>query len=199
MVEKKNHKKYLIYASYAKLLHGGRHHGYLQTNYRMMTSTWLLGTFAGIGFLMSSFNTLPFDHLIGVACACIIGIVGIYLLWYADTFIQELLLDINVVEGLILERKYKWLPQIHHTFLHLYKNSNARFVKVLFFIGCKGILVFVFLMSLGFYVYRINPGFVFFLLPACLLLFCLSTAYMVSKTGKIQEFMEYLTRVDKQR
>ena len=129
-----------VCAAYSHLLSATRHHGSLQTNYRIMASSWLLATFAAIGFLLSEDDLLPFDHLLGVLLACILGIIGIYLLWYEDTFVQELLLDINVVEALQLEKHYEWLPQVHHCFLHLYKKTNARVVKVLFFIGCKSIL-----------------------------------------------------------
>lgn len=199
MGELGNDPKNLVFASYAKLLQGGRYHGTLQTKYRVMCSTWLLASFAAIGFLLSQDNLLPFDPLIGVSLISLIGIIGIYILWYADTFVEELLLDINVVEGLRLEMENPWMPQVHHTFLHLYKNTNARIVKVLFFIGCKSILLVSGSISLFLYFYsRSFIGLVATVVGFMVLNF-LSSHLMIAKAGKIQEFMDFLWRVDERR
>lgn len=171
----------------------------MQTGYRITASSWLLASFAAIGFLLSKDNILPFDHLLGVVYTCILGIIGLYLLWYADTFVEELLLDINVVEALRLEKKHPWLPQVHHSFLHLYKTTNARFVKVLFFIGCKSILIFIMGISMALYLDRYNYILIFTAVGLCILLNFVSSKFMLYKAGKIQEFMEYLDHVDEQR
>lgn len=194
--KKKTPEKILIYGAYSKLLSGGRYHGTIQANYRLIASTWLLATFAAIGFLLSKDNILPFNHLIAVPIACSLGIIGLYLIWYEDTFVQELLLDINVVEALELENEYPWLPQMHHRFLNLYQNTNARYVKVLFFIGCKSILFFIMAVSLGIYLYKISILWMFFSVFGCLILNYASSLYMKHKAGEIQEFMEFLANVD---
>lgn len=192
-------KKQLLSGVYSKLLQGGRHHGGIQTSYRIIASSWLLATFAAIGFFLSKDNILPFSHLLGVALICLIGIIGLYLLWYEDTFVQELLLDMNVVEALRLEKEYSWLPQVHHCFLHLYKTTNARIVKVLFFIGCKSILVVIMGISLAIYFYNWNMVLTFVSISGCLILGYVSSIFMIQKAGKIQEFMGFLTDVDKRR
>ena len=194
-----NDPKKLVYASYSKVLQGGRYHGAIQTKYRVMCSTWLLATFAAIGFLLFRDGLLPFNHLIGIALITLVGIAGIYILWYADTFVEELLLDINVVEGLRLEKENPGIPQVHHNFLHLYKNSNARIVKVLFFIGCKSILIFTAAIDLAFYFYRTSLLLSLSSIIGCIILNLISSRYMIAKAGKIQEFMEFLWRMDERR
>ena len=199
MDQEKKHIKFLAYGTYSRILNGGRHHGAIQTGYRIIASSWLLATFAGIGFLLSSDNILPFNHLLGVSVLCMIGITGLYLTWYEDTFVQEMLLDINVVEGLRLEKQFSWLPQVHHCFLRLYQTTNARFVKVLFFIGCKSILFFIMWSSLAIYFYKFS-----YILSLTLVLLFFFTNYisskiMIYKAGEIQEFMEFLNDVDERR
>ncbi len=195
-MNQKTKNRVLIYGVYSKLLNGGRYHGAFQTKYRILASSWLLATFVAIGFLLSKDNLLPFSHLIAVTIICVIGILGLYLLWYEDTFVQELLLDINVVEALELEKRNSWIPQLHHRFLHLYKNTNARFVKVLFFIGCKSILFFIMACSLAIYLYQLSYLWMTLVILVCVFLNYISSQYMIRKTGKIQELMEFLTDVD---
>lgn len=196
---KKIDKKSLVYASYSKVLQGGRYHGAIQTKYRVLCSSWLLATFAAVGFLLSKENLLPLDHLLAAAIICVIGMIGIYILWYADTFVEELLLDINVVEGLRIEKENPWAPQIHNTFLHLYKHTHARIVKVLFFIGCKSILMFTFGLTIAFYFYKMSTFLTISSILFCIILNILSSKYMIAKAGKIQDFMEFLWCTDERR
>lgn len=195
----KKEEKIYLYAAYSKLLQGGRIHGATQTKYRILCSSWLLATFAAIGFLLSKDNILPFNHILGIVIISIIGVSGIYILWYADTFIEEMLLDINVVEGLRLEKEHPWLPQVHNSFLHLYKTTNARIVKVLYFIGCKTILIMIIAFSLLIYFYNTNLLASIFSFFTIFILNILSSKYMISKAGKIHDFMDFLWRVDEQR
>lgn len=198
-LKKSGHEPFLIFSAYSKLLNTARHHGAFQSSYRLIASSWLLATFVAIGFLLSKDNILPFEHILGVPLICSLGIIGLYLIWYEDTVIQETLLDINVVEALELEKLYPWLPQLHHRFLKLYKSTNARFVKVLFFIGCTSILFFIMTIALAIYLYDLNIILMILIVFSCLLLNAFSAYYMIYKAGKIQEFMEYLTNVDERR
>lgn len=189
-------RRYFIYGAYSKVLSGARHHASLQANYRIMASTWLLATFSAIGFLLSVDELLPFDHLLAVVFICFIGITGLYFLWYEDTVVQELLLDMHVVEGLSLEKKHLWLPQLHHCFLHLYKKGQTPIVKVLFFIGCKTILIIIMTISLCMYLYPKHIILILFSILFFLIFNYYSSKFMLYKTAKIEEFLEYLTNVD---
>lgn len=146
-------RRLLVFAVYSKLLNAARHHGMLQTNYRLIASTWLLATFAAIGLILSAEEALPFNDFLSVAIVSLIGDFGLLLLWYEDSVVQELLLDLNVLEAFNLEKKERWLPQLHHTFVHLYSKHSILRVKVVFFSGCKTILLFLTTISLAIYFY----------------------------------------------
>lgn len=190
MTESKNQKAFLIYGAYSKVLNGARHHGNLQTSYRIVASSWLLATFIAIGFILSTDNILPFDQMIAVALICALGITGLYLIWYEDTIVQDLLLDINVLEALRIETKHKSLPQIHHRFLNLYKRTNAKYAKVIFYVGCTIILFFIITISLAVYFSKINQFSMFLSIILTLLINYLSGHYMVIKAGKIEKIIK---------
>lgn len=194
--ELKQHKKLLIYGVYSKLLSAGRHHGAIQTNFRIIGSTWLLACFVGAGFLLTVDNILPFSHLLGVAGICLIGIFGLYLIWYEDTYVQELLLDINVLEAIRLEKKYEWLPKVHLCFLHLYSKGSTPLTKIFFFIGCKTILIIIMTIVLAFYFYKYGVFWTSFLVIGMLCLNFLSSRFMIKRAGEINDFMEFLNDAD---
>ncbi len=177
---------------YAQLLAGGRHYGELQTQYRIIASTWLLATFAAIGFLLSADNILPFDHLLGVVLISNIGIVGIYLIWYEDTVIQELLLDLFVIDAVRLENQNKWLPQVHNRFIRLSKGET---VKEMFFIGCKTILLFIMGLSLVAYFYNISILLMGAFALICVLFNYVSSRYMLKKASKIRDYLEFFVKL----
>lgn len=189
-------KRLLIYGVYSKLLSAGRHHGAIQTNFRIIGSTWLLACFAGAGFLLTIDNILPFSHLLGVAGVCLVGIFGLYLIWYEDTYVQELLLDINVVEAIRLEKKYKWIPKVHLCFLHLYSKGSTPLTKIFFFIGCKTILIIIMAIVLGFYFYNISVYLMYLTVIFLLFLNYFSSRFMIKKAGEINNFMEFLNDAD---
>jgi hypothetical protein len=95
-----------------------RHFNDLQSRYRAMASTWLLAAFIGIGFVISEERlALQFDPLLLVSAIGVAGTVGILLLWMIDLMVYHRLLESVFFEGIKLEDKYSWLPQIRHGML----------------------------------------------------------------------------------
>ncbi len=91
-----------------------RHFNNLQTAYRTMASTWLLSSFAAIGYILSK-EFLPDigrEPLIGAVGA--LGAIGIVLLWVLDARVYQQLLASCFVEGYLLENEYPWLPPVRH-------------------------------------------------------------------------------------
>lgn len=96
-----------------------RHFNQLQSRYRTLASTWLLATFAAIGFLLSTPITPPQDIeqlVIGVALA---GATGMVLLWILDVLVYHELLVAGYVAGTDLEASFTWLPPVRSTFAKL--------------------------------------------------------------------------------
>jgi hypothetical protein len=110
-----------------------QHFNQIQSNYRGLASTWLLATFAGIGFVWSvNYNpVLPADLLIaGIAVA---GSLGIFLLWNLDHNVYHGLLDSVFVEGLRLENKHIWLPQVRHNMMRVEESGKTVFFYIFLF------------------------------------------------------------------
>src|SRR5512134_877134 len=105
----------LVWKIYSGLSEECRHFNGLQSTYRSLASTWLLATFAGIGFVLKDIHT-PYSHLFigGIALA---GALGILMLWLLDLKVYHLLLAAAFAEQLRLERKYDWLPRMAHSMM----------------------------------------------------------------------------------
>lgn len=82
-----------------KLITSAEHHfNNLCFNIRALTSTWLLATFAGVGWILKdlpsngeSFLTDKPSLIIGLCCA---GSLGIFVLWILDLKIYQQLLNV---------------------------------------------------------------------------------------------------------
>lgn len=89
-----------------------KHFNGLETQYRLLASTWLLACFGAIGFLLQSDKIFFVDPWILTGFVGIIGSIGIYLLWTMDIKVYHKLLHCAFIEGIKLEQKYEWLPKI---------------------------------------------------------------------------------------
>ena len=90
-----------------------RHFNQLQTFYRTLTSTWLLGLFAAAGFLLSKKESdLPVNPGAILALLGMIACVGITLLWLMDLRVYADLLRVFFDAGALLEKQHTWLPQV---------------------------------------------------------------------------------------
>src|SRR5687768_6564323 len=91
-----------------------KHFNGLETQYRLLASTWLLASLGAIGFLLKSETGLSLDQnkllLIG-AIGCVSSI-GIILLWILDIKVYHKLLNSVFIRGVLMEIEYPWLPKI---------------------------------------------------------------------------------------
>lgn len=95
-----------------------RHFNEMQSRYRALASTWLLGSFAGIGFVVTQQDVLlPVDALIIAAGIGLVGAVGLIQLWNLDLVVYQRLLGSFYTEGYRLEEKFPMLPQVRHRML----------------------------------------------------------------------------------
>jgi hypothetical protein len=109
-----------------------RHFNELETEYRKLASTWLLGALGAIGFILQAQN-LPIDKWYLVMGICWAASVGIYVLYILDLEVYHALLDAFFTEGVKLEVKYfPWVLPIRMSML---KSQNLKGViyKVLFY------------------------------------------------------------------
>jgi membrane protein YdbS with pleckstrin-like domain len=130
-----------------------RHFNELETQYRILASQWLLGAFAGIGFVIVSDPKLSFDKLWLVVAICLISIVGIYQLWRMDIVIYHKLLHATFEVGLELEAEYQFLPKIKTRMKNSVPGKSASnvlfyyyYISIVFF-SAVGLGVSVYLLT----------------------------------------------------
>jgi MFS family permease len=101
-----------------------RHFNTLQSVYRGVASSWLLATFGAVGFLLFNKDG-NVAHPWMAGAICILGSLGISLLWMLDLHIYHRLLVAAFHQGRALEDQFPWLPQIRT----LMKSSTKKGVR----------------------------------------------------------------------
>ncbi len=89
-----------------------QHFNNIEVNYRQLASTWLLATFAGIGFCLTKDTGLRLEREWIIAGIAFAGTIGILLLWVLDMLAYHQLLGSFFAEGIKFEERYRWLPPI---------------------------------------------------------------------------------------
>jgi Na+/melibiose symporter-like transporter len=87
-----------------------RHFNQLQSIYRGVASTWLLATFAAVGYLLFVKEGQP-SHPGVAAVVCFAGAFGIALIWILDLHVYHRLLVAVFEEGRKLEGRFAFLPR----------------------------------------------------------------------------------------
>ena len=114
-----------------------RHFNTLQSVYRGVASSWLLATFAAVGFLMFDKDGHVVHSWLAPA-VCILGALGVSLLWMLDLHIYHRLLVSAFEQGRALELKFAWLPQIRNTMLTLTQHSVRKRLAWYYFFTTLG-------------------------------------------------------------
>jgi hypothetical protein len=188
-------EKLLIYGIYCKIINNEKHYTTLQAKYKTLAVYWLLIIFAAIGLIFSSKEAaLPFDPILATFTISIIGMIGIGIIWYEDVICKERILNINHLTALQLEKKYKWIPHVHHKYVCYYSHKTLLKYKVSFFIGCNGILYSIMLFSSGFFLANFSFMLFSIIILAGLIVFLLFTKFMFVKSYKneLSSLKEYL-------
>jgi hypothetical protein len=122
-----------IWSIYTEMGTEERHFNELQSTYRALASTWLLATFAAVGFLLSEkLTSCPIDKLLIIVAIGIMSSIGIMLMWNLDLKVYHPLLAAAFRQGRILEKQYSWLPQMRTNMLHR-MNEKGVIPRVIWF------------------------------------------------------------------
>jgi hypothetical protein len=120
--------KTFLFGMYTKLLDFENHFEVIATRYRNIALTWLLATYAGIGFLLSGeTETLIIDHVVSVVLMSFIGMIGITLIGHLDINIYNRFWSALFIEEIIMEERYPFLPKTQKTTLLIDKKRNNLF------------------------------------------------------------------------
>jgi hypothetical protein len=103
------------------------HFNNLQTGYRKLASTWLLGAFAACGYVLKSDSDIPFDKWYFVFGICAAASGGLAILWMMDLKVYQKLLGAFFRQGVILELEYyRWLPPARINILRSQKTGKIQ-------------------------------------------------------------------------
>jgi len=132
----------LSYGMYCHYIKDIKHFEMMQTYFRIMTSSILLGCFVAMGFIFSSAGThIPFERSLAQIFISLIGIGAMITLWRLDLIFYERLLTCNFYEALKLEEKHSFLPKVHHNILYKFEHYDKPSTIVYYYIGCISTLV----------------------------------------------------------
>ena len=120
-----------------------RHFNDIQARHRNMASVWLLATFGGIGFIISEKISINIEQELLIAGIAAAGCIGMALLWVVDLLVYHRLLDSCFIEGLILEKKYPWLPRFRTNMMKTQEGQGVLFRVVGFYLAPIVLLILV--------------------------------------------------------
>lgn len=160
VVDKKFEEKLLVYGAYLQVCTALQHSNRIQLTYKTITSMWVIATFIGAGYALSTHEVnLPVHSLIVVAMLCLASSLVIILIWYLDLIVQEKNIASAVQTGIELEENNPWLPQVYHNVKKLHYLVGYILMKSVFYIGILMIQLLAITASVGFYLYLIKSLF----------------------------------------
>ncbi|MFT4217475.1 MAG: hypothetical protein QM619_09885 [Micropruina sp.] len=127
-----------------------RHFNDLESRYRTLASTWLLATFAGLGFIATQEVYISFPREILMSIVAFAGSSGIYFLWNLDIMVYHKLLDACFLAGVLLENETEGLPKFRTEMLRSAPKTGGVLRRIiLFYIGSiivvtsLGVIIFI--------------------------------------------------------
>lgn len=187
----------LIYGAYSQIAEFLQHYNGIQATYRTFASSWLLATFIGIGYSLSSKEIgLPFHPLVTVAFICLASTTGVILIWYMDLIVCEQSIAAVVYEGIELEKKNAWLPRYYHNINRIGSLLSYVNLKSFFYLGCIAILFITIAVALTIYAILMGYTHVVFIPVISVFFVCLISYALISTMKKTDPYhrLEILKR-----
>lgn len=105
-----SHEK--ISLSYTEIGEMERHLLSIQARCRLLSSLWLWGAFAGMAYILAENLNLHISNELIFLGINTTALLGICILWLLDLLVYHRQLVWVMSEGLFLEGKYNWLPNL---------------------------------------------------------------------------------------
>ena len=128
-----------------------KHFNNLETQYRLLASTWLFTGLGAIGFLLQSDKQVLFGKYLLIGLIGCISSIGIFLLWILDIKVYHKLLHSVFLQGINLEQKYKWLPKIRTDMLLSVETGDVTRSTGLYYIGSCVLLLAIAIIAFTIY------------------------------------------------
>lgn len=129
-----------------KLITGAEHHfNNLTFNIRALASTWLLATFAGIGWILKDWEDTGSVQIVDkpdlIIALCIGSSIGIFVLWIMDLKVYQELLNVWFDAREMYEDDIKY-PAIRKNMKDLFETGRAVYlIKFYYLVTCTAPLL----------------------------------------------------------
>lgn len=144
----------LVFGAYNQVAVLLQHSNRIQLQYKITTSTWLLATFFGVGYSMSSREAnLPIDPLLVGAILAFASLLVIGRIWYLDLIVQEKIIASAVHSGLLLEKQHPWLPRAYESIVRVHHLLGYVTIKSIFYFAIATILILTICAALTTHLY----------------------------------------------
>lgn len=126
-----------------KLITSAEHHfNNLTFNIRALASSWLLATFAGIGWIIKDWENTKVDYIVDkldlIVALCMGSSIGIFVLWIMDIKVYQSLLNVWFDAREMYEDGVKY-PTIQKNMKDLFKTGRAvHLIKYYYLLMCAG-------------------------------------------------------------
>jgi hypothetical protein len=172
------------YWLYKKLSKFEQHFDELSAKHTNIALTWLLGTYAGIGFLFSvNIKSLPFDHMICVVVISMFGFLGNSILWHLAVNIYTKFWAAVLIEEILMERKFPFLLNFKSISLLIVNHREKNFSHGLFYMVSNSLLVLTMGAAVTYFFVKIN-FFVACLIAIFFILLLVLTCFFMMRTSK---------------
>lgn len=125
-----------------------RHFNSLESQYRLLSSTWLLSSFVGMGFVLKTEAAFPVDKWWLIMAICLVSSLGIFMLWRIDLLVYHKLLHSAFSVGTEMENEFRFLPGIRSKMLESQGGTDVTKTIVLFYSVCINLLLAIGLFAL---------------------------------------------------
>jgi hypothetical protein len=120
-----------------------RHFDSLQGTYRTLASSWMLATFAGIGFTLVNAKNIPFDWHLAASGVALLGAIGLSLLWMLDVLVYNRLLEAIFYTGILIEEAHPELAPFRRYTVLITGHSGAILFVVVFYTVAVSVLLLI--------------------------------------------------------
>ena len=197
---KEDKKKLITYGMYCNFIKEIKHFDNMQTYFRILSSTILLGSIAALGFLFSiqTFQ-IAFQRIFSSCVILLIGISTLFSLWHIDLKFYERLLVSNFAEAFRLENENDWIPKVHHNMLFGVSKKDHPSNVAYYYIGCILTLTLTGGLMIG-YDFYFHHNFLVSTIVTLVITVIFMIAFHViikKRTKKISDLMKEINYIEK--
>lgn len=182
----------VIYGLHCLLDEFERHLEIISTRYKYIALTWLLATYAAIGFLMSTdMKGVIFDHYVWITIISMIGVIGVSLLWHLDMNIYHRFWAAVLIEEIHMENSYPFLLQSRRNAFEIDESRERILSQGFLYLISNTLLIMTMGVSCSF-LFRDSASTMISLLFGCALFLFLMWFTMIKVSKKVDQTLYHI-------